>query len=198
MHRHPNHPTLRKPPPMKLIKDAFVSLAMALSATVATAGPVTFNEQKLPESLVDSYSYKLELGVDSLFSGWLKTVSNQQNNLTIKSVLLSKDGVEHLFDLTDDGTSFLSVVSDHWQTTNKKGVKVDHHGLTYALSPIELGAGIWDVKVSFNPYGKYNGVVLGGGTTSAVPEPQTLALVLGALGLMALSTRRIAARRQSR
>lgn len=183
---------------MKLIKDAFVSLALALSATVAAAGPVSFNEHPLPSSTVGSYKYKLELNTDSLFSGWLKAVSNKQDNLTISSVLLSKGGVEYLFDLSNDGTSFLSITPDHTQVTNSKGVKVDRYGLTYALSPIELTAGTWDVTVNFNPYGKYNGAVVGGGTLNAVPEPQSLALVLAALGVMALTVRRAAVRRKSR
>ena len=178
-------------------KAASVSLALALTASLAAAGPVAFTEKALDGSEPWTVSYTLNVEKDAMFSGWLKSVSNKKDNVVVESVLLSKDGVDYLFDLADDEYKFLAVSVDQQSTPGKKG-NITHWHWTYELSPVLLSAGEWDVTVNLNNYSnKFNSSLLGAGTLSAVPEPQSLALALGALGALVLVSRR-AARRLAR
>lgn len=175
---------------MKL-KAAFVSSALALAASLATAGPVVFDQKALTGNASTTYTF--EVATDSMFSGWLKATSNLAGNLAIESVLLSKDGVSYQFDGSHvDDDMFLSVVAGTGSTPGKKG-PIPNYSLTYTLSPVLLTAGDWEMTVNFGSYGKYNSMVAGEGSLSAVPEPQSLALVLASLGAMVWVGRRRAA-----
>ncbi|MCX2863367.1 PEP-CTERM sorting domain-containing protein [Paucibacter sp. PLA-PC-4] len=173
---------------------ALFPLILALAAPLASASPVTFGSKVLDGQAPWSASYTLHVDQQSLFSGYLKSVSNKKDNVVIESITLSKGSEQYLFDLMDDEYKFLSVTGDHWVTPGKK-IDVTHWGWSYALSPVVLSAGDWDVKVQMNSYSsKFNSSLSGAGTLQAVPEPASLALAVTALGALALVRRRRAAR----
>lgn len=172
-----------------MLKTALVSLALALTGTLAAAGPVTFGAQNSDEGGFTG-TFHFTLAGDQAFNGLIQTVSALKDDVTITSVVLSKGGTSYTFDSAADGTQLIWGGSS-LSTYEIKGEEMEEWTSSYSLTPFLLSAGEWQLTINgFDAdnknVGSYSATLEG----SAVPEPQSLALALGALGAMAVAARR--------
>lgn len=169
------------------IKAIIATLAAALTATLAQATPVSVSASGL-NSLNFSSSNQFTVTADQLYSGVLTTLSIDTDVLSISSVTLSKGSESYVFDLTDDAYKFLSVTSTP-TTEVIKGKSFAATSTSYVLSDVLLSAGTWTLTVQgSDSLDKYTASYTA--QLNAVPEPQSLALVLAGLGVAGLVRRR--------
>lgn len=163
---------------MKL-KSAALSLALAVIAAPALAGPVSIESGDLKKGkFAHHFAFDLDHAQD--FFGEFRTHSKQSNDVIVQSASLT-NGV--------DTFALLMSVEHEW---------VDGRQVTYQLWTLPqtaLAAGNWTLNVSgqdtnSKAVGSYSGRLQA--AANAVPEPQSLALA----GL-ALSAAFFAARRRS-
>ncbi|MET0520249.1 MAG: PEP-CTERM sorting domain-containing protein, partial [Burkholderiaceae bacterium] len=169
------------------IKAFFALLTLGLSATVATAGPVTASASGL-NTLGFSSTSSFVLAADQLFSGVVTATTALQGDLSIGSLTLSNGSVSYVFDGNDDPYKFLSVGTVK-TTELVKGFSVDKWVTSYQLSDVLLSAGTWSMTVVGNDApNKYTGSF--NVQLNAVPEPQSLALALIGVVAVGAATRR--------
>lgn len=179
---------------MKL-KSLAISSALALAASLATtpvtAAPLSFS-QAWASSASGAFSYSNTFNVTGYQTFDIKVqTESKQKDILVDSIVLSKGAQSYTFDLSNDGTSF---AAGSWFSVPKIefGRTVTYWDQIFDLSDILLTAGTWSLTVNGRDI---NDKAAGGyvGTANAVPEPQTLALVLGGLlGAAALRRRRAA------
>jgi hypothetical protein len=167
------------------IKNALLTLALALFGQLALAGPVVFSKSGLDGSFTDRYDFTVDS--DAVYSGAVMTLSRLEGDLRIFSVVLSSGTQEYRFQTPGDFHSITNASS----TVMVKGRPVTEWHSTYVLPPLFLTSNVWALTVSGfdDDTNKFNGSYtaqldrLSGGR---LPEPQSLALIFAALGALAL------------
>lgn len=169
------------------IRHIFSALMLVLAGSSAVAAPITFSKSGLNGNFSNGYDFTLSSGQQ--FSGSLLTISRLEHDLNILSVGLSNGQVQYTF----DSTSGFQSISSASSAVVIKGNSVLEWIETYELTPVFLTAGDWRLTISGvdDASNKFNGsyTVSLNDSGSAVPEPQSLALMLAAFGAMALVTR---------
>ncbi len=174
---------------MKL-KTVLASLALCSSSALVAASPITFSTKLVEEgSFTQSYSFTLD--TDQLLSGSLTTRSVVvAHDVTISSFVLSNGVLSYVFDSTADLTQLL-LSSTSSGTETVKGTTRDIWTDSYSFDSVLLTAGDWTLTVyGSDTENKRMGSIAVALETSTVPEPQTLALSLLALGAAGLASRR--------
>ncbi|WP_457422588.1 CHRD domain-containing protein [Roseateles sp. P5_E7] len=190
---------------MRLLASTLLAAALALCATGASAHSTVFTGTFAPEAVGATGSGTLSLEYDDdghtlLINATWAGLSGTTNNAHIHcctaaakagtaGVALAQGGLLPNFPLGVSSGTYVKII-DLTQTNQYGGTFLTASGGTAALAEARLIANL----TSGNAYFNIHTTTFGGGEirtfVTAVPEPETYALMLGGLGVVAWVARR--------